>query len=104
MSLSDESRERFYTTLAQVPAGKDITYGQLADQAGQPRRARLAGRILKELPSDSRLPWHRIVNAQGNLSFPKGSPAYLKQRTLLESEGVVFSAAGKIDLKRLGWI
>ena len=39
MSLSDESRERFYTTLAQVPAGKVITYGQLADQAW-PTKAR----------------------------------------------------------------
>lgn len=104
MSIPEENRERFYTVLASVPAGSVITYGQLAEQAGCPRRARWAGQMLSRLPNNSKLPWHRVVNAQGLISFPEGSERYELQRTLLESEGVEFKLNGKIDLKRFGLI
>ena len=99
---SEEALERFYTALAAVPAGKVITYGQLAAQAGMPRRGRWAGHLLRRLPANSNLPWHRVINAQGKVSFPEGSEAALQQMTLLENEGIEFSSRGRIDLKRYG--
>lgn len=99
---SDELKERFYTVLAAVPAGKVITYGQLAAQAGMPRKARWAGYLLRNLPSNTQLPWHRVVNAQGKVSFPAGSEAALRQIERLEDEGVEFNVHGIIDLKRFG--
>ncbi len=99
---SAEAIQRFYTVLAAVPKGKVITYGQLAAQAGMPRGARWAGYLLRHLPADSSLPWYRVINAQGRVSFPAESEAALQQMTLLEEEGVEFSISGRIDLKRFG--
>lgn len=99
---SEEALQRFYTVLAGIPLGTVITYGQLAAQAGMSGRARWAGYILRHLPADSNLPWHRVINAQGKLSFPEGSEKHLEQMSLLEDEGIEFKANGGIDLKRFG--
>lgn len=104
MSITDENRERFYMVLASIPAGKVITYGQLAAQADQPGKARWVGQMLSHLPNDTKLPWHRVINAQGQLSFVQGSEIYDQQRRLLEAEGVEFGIDGEIDLIRFGWI
>ncbi|KPA98464.1 putative methylated DNA-protein cysteine methyltransferase, partial [Pseudomonas asplenii] len=52
-------RTALYLTLDQVPEGKVVTYGQLAELAGLGRAARWVGRTLSQLPADTRLPWHR---------------------------------------------
>jgi methylated-DNA-protein-cysteine methyltransferase-like protein len=60
------------------------------------------GRVLRGLPERAGVPWHRVVNARGEISDRAGdSPA--EQRLLLEDEGVVFDARGRIDLKLYGW-
>ncbi|CAG9295082.1 MGMT family protein [Celerinatantimonas diazotrophica] len=92
----------FYLVIASIPAGKVLTYGQVAQMAGYPRMARAVGRALKELPKNSKLPWFRVINAKGELSFPLGSPSYLRQRQALEAEGVVF-VGHKISLKDYRW-
>ena len=93
---------RLYTLLASVPEGKVVTYGQLAELIGLPRRARWVGQILKQLPNDTRLPWHRVINAQGRISLPplNGGDEQAKR---LREEGVVVSQDGKISLRRYGW-
>lgn len=99
---SEEAQQRFYTVLAAIPVGSVITYGQLAAQAGMSGRARWAGYLLRNLPANSNLPWHRVVNAQGRISFPQESEKALEQRSLLEEEGIEFKLNGSIDLKRFG--
>ncbi len=84
-----------------VPIGNVVTYGEVAMMAGMPRRARLVGRVLKESPLASAVPWHRVVNAQGRISERGG--AEVLQRELLEQEGVMFDRGGRIDLQRFGW-
>lgn len=83
-----------------VPAGSVATYGQVAREAGLPRRARLVGRVLSELPSGSTLPWHRIVNASGLISLREGQSV---QRRRLQQEGIRFRPSGRIDLDQFGW-
>jgi len=87
-----------------VPSGSVATYGQIANEAGLPRRARLVGRVLSELPQNSVLPWHRIVNASGQISARTGetqrSP---RQARKLRAEGIVFRSSGRIDLRTFGW-
>lgn len=95
---------RFYLVLANVPKGRVITYGELAAQAGLAGRARWAGKMLHDLPPDSNLPWHRIINAQGRLSFPFHSPRWQRQAELLRQEGIELSTSGRIDLRRFGLI
>ncbi len=86
----------------QIPRGKVATYGQIAKLAGLPGYARYVGYTMKTLPPDSKLPWYRVVNAKGSLSFAPGSNPYLRQKSLLEAEGVVF-VNGRFSLREYGW-
>ena len=88
--------------VASIPRGRVATYGQIARLAGYPGHARYVGRALGQLPGDSALPWHRVVNAQGKLSLPAGGEACTRQRSLLESEGVVFTG-DRLSLQACGW-
>ncbi|MDO8332413.1 MAG: MGMT family protein, partial [Pseudomonas sp.] len=63
-------REALYLSLAQVPSGCVVSYGQLATMAGLGRAARWVGRTLSQLPEGSTLPWHRVITANGHLSLP----------------------------------
>ena len=81
-------RTALYSTLAQVPAGKVVSYGQLADLAGLGRAARWVGRTLSQLPGDTKLPWHRVLGAGGRISLPVGSPSGDEQRARLRMEGI----------------
>ncbi|UXD88377.1 MGMT family protein [Thalassolituus hydrocarboniclasticus] len=101
-NIRDNSLQQLYTALAGIPPGKVVTYGQLAALAGRPAGARWAGRVLSQLPKDTQLPWHRVINAQGRISFPPDSAAFVRQQSLLLAEGVEFSASGRICFKRFG--
>ena len=96
-------RERVWQIVALIPAGKVASYGQVAALAGIPNGARFAGSVLRDLPAGSRIPWHRVINAQGRISLPGGSPSAERQRVLLLDEGVAV-VDGRIDRKRFGWI
>jgi methylated-DNA-protein-cysteine methyltransferase-like protein len=90
--------------VARIPRGRVATYGQVASLAELPRQARLVGYAMHGLPGGSRLPWHRVVNAQGRVSArSEPGPSEGLQRHLLEEEGVVFDLSGRIDLRRYRW-
>ena len=93
--------EMILAAVRRIPRGKVCTYGDVAEVAGLPRRARLVGTVLRQT-SGRGLPWYRVINAGGRISFPVGSEAYARQRHKLEAEGVVF-AGGRVDLRRYGW-
>jgi len=97
-----ELDEVIWQLVASIPAGKVATYGQLAKLAGFPNHARYVGTTLKHLPCDSSLPWHRVVNAQGGLSFNEHSEAYGQQKCRLEAEGVEFKGS-KLSLTKYRW-
>jgi len=85
-----------------IPAGRVATYGQIADLAGFGRAARFVGRALRHADSAHDIPWHRVINARGTISFPAGSEPYEEQRRLLEEEGVVM-LHGRVDLRQFRW-
>jgi methylated-DNA-protein-cysteine methyltransferase-like protein len=91
--------ERIWKAVAEIPQGQVASYGGIARRAGLPRRARLVGRALRLAPASLKLPWHRVLNAQGRISLPAGSKAHRAQRRLLEAEGIVFRK-GRVDLAR----
>ena len=97
---------RIYEVARQIPYAKVATYGQLALWAGLPGHARLAGYAMYNLPEDevARVPWHRVINAQGRISYSESRQGndHL-QRKLLEQEGVRFDAKGRISLAVYGW-
>jgi methylated-DNA-protein-cysteine methyltransferase-like protein len=96
--------DRIYAAVMSIPRGRVATYGQVAEEAGLPRRARLVGTALKNLTEDSGVPWHRVVNARGEISDRPRPDAVTEQRILLEEEGVEFQPNGRIDLDEFGWL
>ena len=92
---------RIWKAVAAIPRGQVASYGSIARRAGLPRRARLVGYALKVAPASLRLPWHRVLNAQGRISLPAGSKAHRMQRRLLEEEGVRFRN-GRVDQRAIG--
>ncbi|HEY3486572.1 MAG TPA: MGMT family protein [Gammaproteobacteria bacterium] len=89
-------------TIRRIPTGQVATYGQIASLAGYPRGARLVGMVLQRTPPTMRIPWHRVINARGALSFPQNSEHYRLQRSKLEREGIVFKGE-RIELARYQW-
>lgn len=90
----------FYAAAQDVPEGRVATYGEVAAAAGFPRCARQVGQALSALPNETSVPWHRVVNARGEISAREGADS---QRRLLEAEGVEFDARGRINLSLYSW-
>lgn len=91
-----------YEVVARIPYGQVATYGQVASLAGYPGRARQVGYALAGMPDDWELPWHRVINARGEISPRAWTKMHELQQALLEREGIVFAGV-KIDLKRYRW-
>jgi methylated-DNA-protein-cysteine methyltransferase-like protein len=99
-----DTYRRIYAVVRRIPRGRVATYGQVAALAGFARQPRLAGYALHALRDERRVPWHRVLNAQGRISLMRlDGGAGLTQRLRLEQEGVCFTPAGRVDLKRFGW-
>jgi methylated-DNA-protein-cysteine methyltransferase related protein len=78
-----------------IPNGKIMTYGQIARLAGSPRGARQVVRILHSLSQKYNLPWHRVINSKGEVSFKSEEQIFL-----LKSEGIEVSKDGFINLEK----
>lgn len=100
--LSLSNKEKIWQIVHQIPAGKVSSYGQVARLAGLPGYARYVGHVMKNLPNGTKLPWHRVANSQGKLSFPRDSREYRTQKRRLEAEGIVF-VNGRFSLQKFGW-
>ena len=96
--------QQIYATVRRIRRGRVATYGQVAEAAGLEGHARQVGYALHTLPPRSGVPWHRVVNARGEISARSGSDWGELQRHLLEAEGIVFDAGGRISLKRWGQV
>lgn len=94
---------RIYDAVRRIPRGRVATYGQVAEFAGLPGRARQVGYALHALEELTRVPWHRVINAEGTIS-PRADPMFVDlQRHLLESEGIAFDASDRVSLARFQW-
>jgi len=90
-----------WQTVKQIPKGRVASYADIAALTGLPGQQRLVGYALHNLPRNSDVPWQRVINAQGKISFPPRTARYRKQKALLEKEGVVFEK-GKVDMEKFG--
>ena len=97
------SYDRIYAVVRRIPRGRVATYGQVAALAGLGGHARQVGYALHAIPEGSDIPWHRVINAQGQVSVRSQRGGELLQRLLLEAEGVRFGARGRVSLARFGW-
>jgi methylated-DNA-protein-cysteine methyltransferase related protein len=101
----DEAVAAICAVIRRIPKGWVATYGQVAAMAGLPRRARLVGHVLQHLGPATKIPWHRVVNAKGEVSYSlsRNSGDALQQR-LLEKEGVEFDDNNRFNLERFRWL
>jgi len=95
--------EKIWLMVKRIPKGSVSTYGDIARFAGYPGCARMVGAALRAAPVSLSLPWYRVINAQGKISFPAKEEKSLMQKELLEAEGVVF-LSGKVSLKQYAWM
>src|SRR5271166_6621856 len=101
----DESVAAICAVIRRIPKGWVATYGQVAAMAGLPRRARLVGTVLQNLGTGTKIPWHRVINAKGEISYSlsrNGGDAL--QRRLLQKEGVEFDDKNRFNLERFRWL
>lgn len=93
-------RDRVEAVVAQIPAGRVMTYGQLAALCGNARAARIVGGIAHF--GNPELPWQRVVNKRGGLAagYPGGRRAH---QAALEAEGIVFDSEGRLNVGELLW-
>lgn len=100
-------REQVLELIRKVPAGRLVSYGQIARVLGRPRASRVVGGFLYSLPPDDRVtPWHRVVNRQGKVShredlYSDRSPVEIQQEILLK-EGLEPGLDGSFSLSEYG--
>jgi len=93
-----------YNLVKKIPRGRVTTYGALAKAIRLKGGARAAGHAMAACYSGEGIPWHRVVNAKGEVSYTlsrNGGDAL--QRRLLEKEGVEFDNRNRFDLERFRW-
>ncbi|MCM3112673.1 MGMT family protein [Lederbergia lenta] len=91
--------DKIIRTILDIPSGNVATYGQIAALAGNSRGARQVARVLHSMSAKHQLPWHRVVNAKGEIVVSDG----IRQKELLEEEGVFVDAKMRVDLKKFRW-
>lgn len=101
-NFTSDRWRRIYAVVRRIPRGRVATYGQVAALAGLPRHARQVGYALHALPEGSDVPWHRVINARGEIS-PRATPGWDHlQRALLRRERVL-GRDDRVDMARFRW-
>ncbi len=96
--------DEIYAMIRGIPEGRVATYGQIARLLKRPNGARQVGYALAALNDDHDVPWHRVVNARGEISSRSKAGYDDFQRILLEDEGIEFNRDGQLDLARFLWV
>lgn len=103
MILNDpEYKERVYSLVRSIPAGRVMTYGQIASLLGDGYTPRTVGFVMHGANSEP-VPWQRVINSQGRCSTGRLTIPINLQQELLEAEGVEFRPSGRCDLSRFKW-
>ncbi|MBD3259560.1 methylated-DNA--[protein]-cysteine S-methyltransferase [Candidatus Woesearchaeota archaeon] len=95
--------EQVYAVVRRIPKGRVVTYGQIAQFLGKPRMSRQVGWALHANTDPENIPCRRVVNRSGRCAAGFAGGGELKQRELLEKEGIVFEKDGSISLEKYRW-
>ena len=98
----DNTFDRIYEVVKQIPYGKVATYGQVALLAGNPRWSRVVGYALHVNPDPDTIPCFRVVNRFGEPSAAFAFGGKNMQIMMLEAEGIEF-VDGRVDMQKFQW-
>jgi methylated-DNA-protein-cysteine methyltransferase-like protein len=90
-----------YKVVFRIPAGKVVSYGQIAAFLGKPRSGRTVGWAMHGSPQG--IPWFRVIKKSGELPFEGITFDSTNQRELLSKEGITFLENGRVDIKQHMW-
>ncbi len=102
MTANNKNHQAIWSVVKAIPAGKVASYGQVADLAGLPGRARLVGRSMGLIPDRKRVPWYRVLKSNGQLAGQPGSEFARRQSDLLADEGVVV-LKNRVNMEAYRW-
>lgn len=100
--MSKQQYAAIWHVVSLIPPGKVASYGQVADLAGLPGRARMVGKALGAVPAGQSVPWFRVLRASGQIAFPAGSELALRQAHLLRDDGVEVRN-NRVNMRLFGW-
>ncbi|MNJ91283.1 methylated-DNA--protein-cysteine methyltransferase [compost metagenome] len=103
MKSLNEFSSKVIGHIKKIPKGRVATYGQIAKLAGKPQGSRGVAWILHSCTVSHKLPWYRVLNSKGKISFPVATSLYKKQKKLLLQEGVAFKENDQIDMGQFQW-
>ncbi len=95
-------RQRVYEIVNEIPIGRVMTYGQIAEILGAGYTPRTVGFVMHAADTEN-VPWQRVINSQGSCSTGKMTMPINLQQKMLEDEGVVFNEKGRCDLNIYRW-
>lgn len=95
-------KEQVYRILQNIPRGRVVTYGQIAEILGNKHYARTVGNILHVNPDGKKYPCYKVVNSKGYLARQYAFGGIEKQKEKLELDGIEVRDY-KVDLKKYQW-
>ena len=95
--------QKVWLIVSRIPRGKVVSYGWIAALLGNPRSARTVGWALHSTPKELDIPWHRVINSRGQISYDRGEHGPSLQRVMLEQEGVIFDN-DRVDMSVYQWL
>lgn len=102
MQDSPGYQKRVFDLVRQIPAGRVMTYGQIADLLGEGYTPRTVGFVMHAADEET-VPWQRVINSQGACSTGRVILPPDKQQRMLEAEGIRFDARGRCSLAQYRW-
>ena len=100
--MNNFDKQKLYELLREIPHGKVVTYGNLAEMLGNKSWARAVGNALHSNPDGNKYPCYKVVNSKGELSPAYAFGGIEEQKRRLEADGIAVEN-GKVDLKKYGY-
>ncbi len=95
-------RQRVYAIVSEIPVGRVMTYGQIAEMLGEGYTPRTVGFVMHAADTKE-IPWQRVINSQGACSTGRMTVPINLQQKMLEDEDVKFNEKGRCDLSLYRW-
>ena len=96
LDAAPDFHRKVYEVARTIPAGKTMTYGEIAKRLGVPHESREVGQALGRNPVAIIVPCHRVLGADGKMGGFSATGGVATKRRILEIEGASAVGAGPL--------